>query len=274
MTAGDAIGVKGSLYARQAAAFDGTDDYILADAHAVARVAANDTQGTYSAWIYLDQTGKNSTILGVGEDNDDSQFIVFYLYSGTLLSLKLNHSAATQFEVREITQSIQPKTWTHVACVQNGIQPALYVNGAAVSITNTTATDLTYWFDELSLSEKFAIGVLERNNTHVDDFAGMISDVKYWNKALTAAEILKDYNGEALADDGTYLQLHLLKGDNGIKDQGLGADNGTLTGHAYLTGWGSAWSRGIELNAVVADMITTAYNPVNNNAYSVITKAA
>ena len=85
----------------------------------------------------------------------------------------------------------------------------------------------------------------------------MISDVKYWNKALTAAEIAKDYNGEALADDGTYLQLHLLKGDFGLQTK-VQADNGTLTGHAYLCGWGSEWSRRLEQAApLAADSIQT-----------------
>ena len=57
MTAGDIEVVRGSLNSRQAIALDGTDDYMLADAHAVARVVANDTVGTYSAWIYIDKIG-------------------------------------------------------------------------------------------------------------------------------------------------------------------------------------------------------------------------
>ena len=130
------------------------------------------------------------------------------------------------------------------------------------------------WYDELTGCDKFAIGVRESNNTHTQDFSGMISDVKYWNKALTAAEIAKDYNGEALADDATYLQLHLLKGDNGITDQGLGADDGTLQGHAYLCGWGSEWSRRLETSgAVVADSIQTIPYE-RGRARTVIVKAA
>ena len=45
MTAGDVYVVKGSTHGRQCAAFDGTDDYVLADAHAVARQTAGDTVG-------------------------------------------------------------------------------------------------------------------------------------------------------------------------------------------------------------------------------------
>ncbi len=275
MTAGDVIVIDGDLKARQAAAFDGTDDYILADAHAVARVAANDTVGTYSAWVYLDDvsTLTEKSILSAGDNDSATEYLTIFVYL-TQLKIQLNHGGAIQFLVRETTGSIEAKTWTHIAVVQNGTQPALYVNGAAVATTNSTDTDLTYWYDELTGCDKFAIGCKESNNTHTSDFAGMISDVKYWNKALTAAEIAKDYNGEALADDGTYLQLHLLKGDNGLKDQGLGADNGTLTGHAYLCGWGSEWSRRLETSgAVVADSIQTIPYE-RGRARTVIVKAA
>jgi hypothetical protein len=273
MTAGDVIVVDGSLNARQAVALDGTDDYILADAHAVARVAANDTTGTYSAWIYADAIATTQAILSAG-DNDSATEYLRLSIENSKLRITLRQGGANQFITEQTTASISSKTWTHVAVVQNGTQPALYVNGAAVATTNSVATDLTMWYDELTGCDKFAIGVLESNNTHTNDFAGMISDVKYWNKALTAAEIAKDYNGDALDDDGTYLQLHLLDGDNGITDQGLGADNGTLTGHAYLCGWGSEWSRRLETSgAVVADSIQTIPYE-RGRARSVIVKAA
>jgi hypothetical protein len=98
------------------------------------------------------------------------------------------------------------------------------------------AVDLTSWYDELTGCDKFAIGVLESNNTHTFDFKGAIGQVKYWNKALTAAEVALDYNGEALDDDGTYLQFNVTMADDGTTDSGLGADNGTLTGHAHYGG--------------------------------------
>ena len=275
MTAGDVIVIDGAVGpARQAAAFDGTDDYIIADAHAVARVAAKDTTGTYSAWIYKDVLKTHCTIISAGDNDSANEFMEFRVNNGNALTGKLQQGGAIQFECNTPYNSIKAKTWTHVAMVQNGTQVAMYINGVSQTINFTTSTDKTMWYDKLANCDKFAIGVLESNNTHTLDFSGMISDVKYWNKALTAEEVLKDYNGEALADDGTYLQLHLLKGDNGITDQGLGADNGTLTGHAYLCGWGSEWSRRLETSgAVVADSIQTIPYE-RGRARTVIVKAA
>lgn len=263
MTAGDVITIRGNAHARKACCFDGTDDYILADAHAVARVAANDTAGTYSAWVNLDASTSTKTLLSAGDNNSATEYLQIY-FTGTTnkLIVKLYHGGATKFQVEQTTGSIVSGQWTHVAVVQNGTQPTLYINGQTVTQSNTAAVDLTYWYDQLTGCDKFAIGVLESNATHTFGYAGMISDVKYWSKALTAAEVLSDYKGTALSDNGTYLQFHLLK-DLGaplasLVDQGLGADNGTLTGNAYLCGWGSQWSRNLDLSgAVVADQITT-----------------
>lgn len=279
MAAGDVIATNVcSLESRQGASFDGTDDYILADAHAVARVAANDTTGTYSAWIFPDilPDSTSVTILSAGDNDSANEFFNIGTY-GDKLATGLKQGGAVQFVVRQTTGTLTAKKWNHIALVQNGIQPSLFVNGLRVAGTNSTATDLTMWYDELTGCDKFAIGVLESNNTHTEDFAGMISDVKYWNRALTDEEVLADYKGEALTGDGTYLQLHLLKGRFGVTDQGLGADNGTLTGGAYLHGWGSEWSRAIDLSgAVVADNITTVYvnDGAKRGAISAIVKAA
>jgi hypothetical protein len=237
MAAGDIIVVKGSPSGKKGNFFDGNDDYCLHDNHAVARVAANDTVGTYSAWIFLDATGADSCILSAGDNDADTEYFFFYVSSTNYLTVGLNHAGAAQFRVRTTDNTnIKARTWHHVVCTQNGTQPALYIDGVAVATTNPTATDLTYWYDELTGCDKFAIGVRESNNTHTLDFKGAIGQVKYWNKALTAAEVALDYNGEALDDDGTYLQFNVTMADDGTTDSGLGADNGTLTGQAHYGG--------------------------------------
>ena len=272
MTAGDVYVVKGSTHAKQSVMFDGTDDYILADAHAVARVAANDTVGTYSAWIYKDNISSTGTILSVGDNDNTNEYFTFSIALGGVLRIFLKHGGATKFDVIETTGSIPAKKWTHVAVVQDGTQPKLYVNGVASATTNTTAVDLTYWYDKLTLVDKFAIGVQESNNTHTLDFAGMICQVRYWNKALTPSQILTDSNG-ATADPAVTaaLKLDLPLQTDMLDDSGEG-DTGSLTGQAYLAGWASEWSREIELHALVADDLQTTEYP--GGAMTTILKAA
>ena len=51
MTAGDIKVVSASAKSYQAVVLAGSDDFVAIDAFTVARVAANDTLGTVTAWI-------------------------------------------------------------------------------------------------------------------------------------------------------------------------------------------------------------------------------
>ncbi|KKL18540.1 hypothetical protein LCGC14_2474470, partial [marine sediment metagenome] len=165
MAAGDIIIVNENSFGKKGNIFDGVDDYVLHDAHAVARVAAADTVGTYTAWIYVDDISSTGTILSAGDNNAAGETLELGLFGGKFVA-KLVHGSASQFDVIETTASINSREWTHVAVVQNGTRPTLYVNGKAVAMTDTVSTDLTDWYNKLTLVDKFAIGVLESNNTH------------------------------------------------------------------------------------------------------------
>lgn len=254
MTAGDVITIIEDNMAKKGNYFDGTDDYVLHDAHVVERVAANDTTGTYTAWIYLNNT-QSSSILSAGDADSDNEYFRFGTEVTTnLLVTRFRQGAATQWETYTTgtTGKIPLKTWTHVAIVQDGISPICYINGVAVTTAFNVATDKTMWYDELANCDKFAIGVLESNGTHTLDFNGAIGTVKYWSRALSAAEIYKDFNGESVSTaefpDSTYLRLNVTMNNDGTTDSGVGADNGTLTGHAHYGGLISAHSIALEKN--------------------------
>ena len=274
MAAGDIVVVNENSFAKQGNYFDGTDDYVLHDAHAVARVAANDTVGTYTAWIYLDSLIGTKTILSAGDNNAATEFVEFKLNSSGKLGIKLFHASAVQFIVEQTAVTLKGKTWHHVAIVQNGVQPVLYIDGLAVAITNTTATDLTFWYDELTGCDKFAIGVLESNATHTQDFKGAIGRVKYFARAMSADEIMDDITGTTNSNTETAAAIETARVfdismiDDGTTDSGSGADNGTLTGNAHYGGYISTYSQAMENNVtghaaedmnsvVVADRIQT-----------------
>ena len=236
MTAGNIVVISEEAGGRKGNYFDGVDDYVLHDAHAVARVAAGDTVGTYTAWIYFDDVSGNYTIISAGDNSSTDEFLQFFLQSDGRLSALLKHGGAIQWQIRESTPSISARKWTHVALVQNGVQPALYIDGLNVAVTNSTATDLTFWYDELTLTDKFAIGVLESNATHINDLAGAIGRTKYFVAALTPEEIMEDFKEVAFTSRPTALEtarvFDISMDTDGITDSGSGADNGSLTGHA------------------------------------------
>ena len=274
MGAGDVIVLREDARARKGNIFDGTDDYVLHDAHAVARVAANDTVGTYTAWIYIDNVSNQGCILSAGDNNAAAEFLQFHIEGG-MLKIELTHGSTNQFEIRETTSSIASRTWTHVAIVQDGTSPVLYVDGKLVALTIIVGTDKTFWYDELTLVDKFAIGVLESNNTHTLDWKGAIGQVKYFNIALTAAEILVEFKGTAHTIRATPIEtarvFDITMENDGITDSGSGADDGTLTGNAYYGGEVSTWSLAINRNVTghaAEDMNTV----IDGNKYVTVIK--
>lgn len=248
MAAGDIIVISEDASGKSGVNFDGVDDYILVDAHAVARVAANDTTGTYSAWIYIDSLLSSKVILSAGDNDSTTEyFLLYYNTANYKLSAELYVGSVAQWGITTPSNSVVAKTWTHVSLVQNGVSPELYINGLKLTIAGTV-TDTTAWYDELANCDKFAIGVKESNGTHTLDFKGGIRRVKYWNRALTAAEVAADFRGESLAADATYLQLNILMDTDGTTDTGAGTTNGTLTGNAYWIPIISNWSRAVDAN--------------------------
>ena len=251
MGAGDIIVVNENTFGQKGNYYDGTDDYILHDAHAVARVAANDTVGTYTAWIYKDDDTSTRTFLSAGDNSSTNELVQFFVAAKSLQIL-LKHGGTTQFHIIETTGTIPARKWTHVAVVMTGVRPNLYVNGKIVAMTDTTSTDLTFWYDELTLVDKFALGVKESNNTHTSDWLGAIGQVKYFARAMSADEIAIEAKGGTHTIDAAAIEtarvFDISMEDDGTTDSGSGADNGTLTGNAYYGGEISNWSYKMNAN--------------------------
>ena len=279
MTAGDVIVVSEDGSGKKGNYFDGTDDYVLHDAHAVARVAANDTLGTYTAWIYIDSLTTTRAIFSAGDNNSTDQVLELLIENGALTVL-MDVGGVRQFKVAETTGSIVAKTWQHVALAQNGTRPILFVDGVEVAMTDATATDLTPWYDELTAVDKFAIGVKESNATHTHDWLGAIGMVRYYaGVALSEDEIKRDMaDSDTLSDDtvrqaalDTALVFNVTMENDGVTDSGSGADNGTLTGHAHYGGKISDHSYQVEANSSghAAEFINTF---IDGNKYVSIIK--
>lgn len=197
MAVTDIYHVSGGLKGRKAAVFIGgnVDDYIQVNAFAVARTAANDAVGTYTAWVNVPDITGTYTIIGVGDDNA-VEFIDFQIVAGKL-GCACTDGATAQFVSATDSIVIKPHTWQHVAVVQNadGRGPVFYVNGEKVASTNSTATDVNEWFVNCDGIDTARIGASNKagDASVTQEFKGAISDVKYWSLALTDAEVLLDY---------------------------------------------------------------------------------
>ena len=99
-------------------------------------------------------------------------------------------------------------TWQHVAYVWAGTGYIVYLNGVAYE----TTTDPEIKPSEFGVSSNQTI-------------PGALGDVKFWNRVLTTAEILKDYAGQPITDG----LIHRWKLSKDYKDS-VGTADGTNSG--------------------------------------------
>src|SRR3990167_738265 len=206
-----------------------TNDYLQVNAAAVALVAANNATGTWSAWINMANITGTFCIACAGDDNA-VEFLELNVEAG-LLTARCTDATTAQFVTQADAIEFRPHRWYHVAMVQaaDGVGPKLYVNGARIAATNDTTTDVDEWFVNLDGIDTMRIGAANKagDASVTNEFSGAISDVKLWSTALTAAEVLADYQGTAV--QATALENH-WKMDDDYTDAGLGADTATAVG--------------------------------------------
>ena len=77
--------------------------------------------------------------------------------------------------------------WYHIAYVYDGSYKRIYINGA--QDTSAALSGATFAIDN------FEIGRNEKNNAYLVN--GLLDDVRFYNYARTADQILQDYNNGA-----------------------------------------------------------------------------
>ncbi len=200
MAAADILCLNGSIKpARTACKFIGTGDQaFLIDAFAVAREAAADTEGTFTAWINIPNITGNYGIVSCG-DTAAIEFITLAVKAGKL-NIECNAATTDQFEHITTDVVFEPHKWYHVAVVQDATlnAPKLYVDGKVKATSITLDTDNAAWFGQCGLIDDGSIGAAEEAGAaaQIKECIGAISDVKYWPVALTAEQIERDYRGQ------------------------------------------------------------------------------
>ncbi len=276
MAAGDMYHISGGIKGRFAFSWPAavSDDYIQVDAAAVARVAANDTVGSWTAWINMANITGTFTIIGAGDDNA-VEFIELNVEAG-LLTGRCTVATTVNFVTQADAIHFEPHRWYHIAMVQaaNDEGVKLYVDGLLIASTNDTATDVNEWFTNTNGIDTMRIGAANKvgNATVTNEMIGAISDVKIFTDILTPTEVLEDFNEKSNTNN---LHNHWDMKDD-LTDAGTGADDGTDTGaDGVLLNNYSEFSSRLKHNTgvpVVADDVTISVNEFEGHA--VVVKAA
>ena len=238
MATTDQYTIIGSLFpTRQALRVIGgaTDCAVQVDAAAVAAKA--DAKGTITAMVMLPVlTTATGTILGFGDD-DVVEYIQLHINAG-LLTLTLADAATVDIIVQADAIEFKAHKWHHIAAVQDAVQPRLYVDGQLIDTTNDDESGITKWGTALAGLDKGFIGCANKagDGSETEEFAGYISQVRYYDEAKTAAEIEAIYEYDALGkgdNDTTDIRNH-WKFTVDLLDSGAGADNGTAVAGAIV----------------------------------------
>lgn len=274
MAAGDIYQITGGLKGRYATAFLGgaVDDGIQVDAFALARGDV-DTTGTFTAWINVPDITGSYAIIGCGDASVD-EFITFSIVAGKL-EINCTDNTTKQYEVTSTNVIIKPHNWQHVAVVHNGVRPTIYVDGVAVAMTDTVSTTLASWFKACAGIDGGHIGAAEEGGAAALtlEFKGGISNVKYWNSALTSSQIVNDFKGLAYT---TTLLANWDMNNDYVNAANPGTYNGSAVGDIILTSnyseFTSRFRNEPAAPAVVADDVT--FTADNETGYAIIVKAA
>jgi hypothetical protein len=229
-----------------------------------AAMANSFTVGTLTAWIMVPDRSGTYTVLSYGDDNV-VEYITLDVAAGKLRAICCDNTTV-QWSYITTNVVLTPHRWHHVAVVQDGVYPRLYVDGAEVTaVTRTTDTAPTAWFLACAGIDAGSIGAFEGTGDAAltQEFKGFIGPVHVYGHAtvsagaaLTADEIKRDMGG---ALSGVFNAWELR--DDAL-DDGSGADNGTIVGDVIYTGgceFTSRFTFGAG-TALVADMANVAMN--------------
>jgi hypothetical protein len=184
-----------SVEGQNAHYFDGTADGF--DIDNVQTQLATDTTGSWSFWVKpVDVTpAGNEFLLSFGDTSANTYIFVSILTTGAMrIACYLSATGQWQYDTTSTTL-LTAGAWSHIAVVQDGTAPVLYVDNTAVTLTTVVSTDETAWFNDLSGIDNGRIACRNWNSSgNADFFNGDIDEVSIFDADLSAAQISLLYN--------------------------------------------------------------------------------
>ena len=212
--------------------FDGIDDYI--DCNSASSSISADNEGTISVWIKADTLA--NVIACISVSSSQKQFLILNISGATgglQVQMKNDGGSSTGWILRQDT-SLTLNTWHHLAVVQDGVEPILYVDGVAVAQTFVISDNKQKWVNDFTgTANLLNIGRFKTSLYNQGYFDGLIDEFSYFSSALSSTDIEIIYNNGVpnnLNDLSTLPTIWYRMGEaatfDGIRDWDL-LDQGT-----------------------------------------------
>lgn len=211
--------------------YAGGNEYSNIDA--VLTALAPTSQGTWTFRIKpVDATPSATEDVIAFGDTDASTFIQLKITTAGIVRCQCVASGTAQWSIVTDASPLSDGVWTHLGITQNA-SPTLYADGIAPAQTLTSGADDAAWFNSAALSGLDNGRIADQNsnsggesnhlNAHMDE-------IRFWNIAFSAAQMLGDYNGGIVKAAQTLGLVSEFRIDNDIVPvmrDNFGNNNGT-----------------------------------------------
>ncbi len=188
------LNAQGSSFAStNSFTFDGNYDFI--DCSSAASSISADNEGTISIWVQPNDITSDQTIVCLSASTLSRQYLNFKLTSsGFGVDMRTSSHPTTGFAVIADVNPFSLGTWTHLAIVQNGVSPQLYVDGVAVAQTFVVSTNDQKWLNDMGSFDTINIGRIFTSDLNKNYFYGKVDEFSYFSSALISTDIETIYN--------------------------------------------------------------------------------
>jgi len=158
--------------------FDGIDDVIYLNSGTA--LVLNDF--TITQWIQFPATSSRMSI-GGGLYTEGNSYKGYIWYRSAQNEIRVTMDSETG-AIFTVAESVYCDKWSQITATRSGGTYKLYIDGEQVDITRTGSTN------------DFSIRTIGWSYYNNYAFAGSISNTLIYNTALTAAEVLQNYNAQ------------------------------------------------------------------------------
>jgi len=171
--------------------FDGTDDYL--DGYGLLR--AMNTAGSISFWFNADAEQEN--ILMQIADASAQNYIEIKVRTDRRLGFQEIKNGTQDWAFATVEQYNAYGNWNHVVVTHDGTVPKIYLNGSLATDNWEYDSDKTVWWTAMRSAgaDNFTIGckALYNNNSRTDFFNGKMTNIAFWDVALTSSNVTSLY---------------------------------------------------------------------------------
>ena len=176
--------------ANTAMSFNGTSDYVI---NSTANLYSSDSSGTISFWVKPSVMNTYNNVVVSADEATTGSYVLDMAYNvnGKPYIYQTGGAGGNAY-ITTTSGAITVGSWYHLAYISNGSVYLIYINGIPQDLTVSNGANNGDWFADIANRDNITIGVAKWNAV-INYVNGSISDVRIYNRALSAGEAKQLY---------------------------------------------------------------------------------